>query len=241
MKAFAGFAGFAVWLLVAACHPEGYLQYGWDDQRVLCSNTVDDLTHEGPWDLIDSELELAHNRGSVSLLHAHEPGRTISRGAIERLLAMADSYELDYITYRELAATSPHRGGLALAFDDQYIDAWYDARDLLDAHHAHVTFFVTRFYSRTDDERAKLAQLAAEGHDVQPHSVDHLNAVDYVDAHGLAAYLTDEVVPSIEILRDAGYTPTAYAFPFGASTTALDDAVLEYVQHVRVSPGSCPE
>ncbi|MBS1122147.1 MAG: Polysaccharide deacetylase [Deltaproteobacteria bacterium] len=228
-----------VGLVVAGCHDEGYLQYSWDDRRVLCSNTVDDLTHDGPWDLIDSELELASNRTSVALLHAHEPGRTVSLQAVERLLDLADEYGLDYLTYRELDPDNQHRSGIALAFDDQYIDAWYELRGLLAAHRARVTFFVTRFYSRTDEERAKLAELAAEGHDVEAHSVDHLNALDYVHDHGLDAYLTDEVLPSIQILRDAGYQPTSYAFPFGASDEAIDRAVLEHVERVRVSPAAC--
>jgi peptidoglycan/xylan/chitin deacetylase (PgdA/CDA1 family) len=226
-------------VLVAGCHDEGYLQYSWDDRRVLCSNTVDDLTHDGPWDLIESELELASDRSSVALLHAHEPGRTVSLDAVERLLDLADANGLDYVTYRELEPGNFHRSGLALAFDDQYIDAWYDLRGLLAAHRAHVTFFVTRFYSRTDEERAKLAALGADGHDVQAHSVDHLNALDYVRDHGLDAYLNDEVLPSIQILRDAGYEPTSYAFPFGASDETIDNAVLEHVERVRVSPKAC--
>jgi len=49
------------------------------------------------------------------------------------------------------------------------------------------------------------------------------------------------VMPSIQILEDLGYAVTSYAFPFGESDDALDSVVLEPVQRVRVSPGSCPD
>ena len=60
-------------------------------------------------------------------------------------------------------------------------------------------------------------------------------------AHGLAAYLSDEVQPSIDGLVEAGYPPpAAYAYPFGEATDELNAALLAIVPRVRVSPGSCP-
>jgi peptidoglycan/xylan/chitin deacetylase (PgdA/CDA1 family) len=85
-----------------------------------------------------------------------------------------------------------------------------------------------------------LAALAADGHAIEAHSVAHLNAVDYIAQHGLPAYVDDEVLPSLAILRDLGYTPTSFAYPFGAAPSEAHDAVLAHVERVRVSPGSCP-
>jgi hypothetical protein len=69
----------------------------------------------------------------------------------------------------------------------------------------------------------------------------HLLAPQYVQDHGVAAYLSDEFQPSIDILRAAGYPPpAAYAYPFGRDTPELDAAILKVVPHVRVSPGACP-
>src|SRR5258705_5823625 len=178
---------------------------------------------------------------SVLVLHAHAPGRTIRTETIERVLALAERRGLAFLTFRELDPAAPPRAGLALAFDDNAIDAWFGVRDLLAAHGAHVTFFLTRWYSRTDRERAELRMLAGDGHDVEPHSVNHLHAVDYVREHGLDAYIADEVLPSIDGLVQAGYPPpNTYAYPFGASTPELDAAILKLVPRVRVSPGSCP-
>ena len=47
-------------------------------------------------------------------------------------------------------------------------------------------------------------------------------------------------MPSIRLLRDAGYPVTSFAFPFGASTRELEAALLEHVDRVRVGAGACP-
>ncbi len=227
--------------MLAGCHDEDWLTYPWDDRRVLCSQAIDDLTATAPWDVVQDQMQVAEHTDSVLLLHAHTPGRSITTAAIKRVLIMAEQHHLAYLTYRELDPQAAPRAGLALAFDDSAIDAWFSVRDLLAAHGAHVTFFVTRWYSSTDQERGELRELADDGHDVEPHSVNHLNAPDYVRAHGLAAYLDDEVKPSIDGLIEAGYPPpTIYAYPFGRDTDELDTALLEIVPRVRVSPGSCP-
>lgn len=216
--------------------------YDWDGRRVLCSTVVDDISDSTPWRMVEDGMIEAEALRSVLLVHAHTPEVTISIGAIERLLAMAESYHLAFLTFRELQPGAKPRAGLALAFDDNAIDAWFGVRDRLAAHGAHVTFFVTRWYSRSDAERAELRMLADAGHDVEPHSVNHLHARDYVRDHGLDAYLADEVVPSIDGLTQAGYPPAdTFAFPFGDTSDEITAAVLRVVPRVRVSPGSCPK
>jgi peptidoglycan/xylan/chitin deacetylase (PgdA/CDA1 family) len=226
---------------LAGCHDEHWLTYPWDDRRVLCSQPIDDMTQEVPWDLVEDQMHVAEHTSSVLLLHAHTPGASMTPAAIERALTMADEHHLAYVTFRELDAHAAPRAGLALAFDDNAIDAWFSVRDLLAVHGAHVTFFVTRWYSRTDAERAELRMLADAGNDIEPHSVNHLHAPGYVRDHGLDAYLSDEVIPSIDGLTQAGYPPpTTYAYPFGLHSAELDAAVLAIVPRVRVGPASCP-
>ncbi|MEO8700360.1 MAG: polysaccharide deacetylase family protein [Kofleriaceae bacterium] len=230
----------AVVLGLVACHAEDYLMYDWDDHRVLCSQSVDDLTvNDFPDRRIDSQLERARVHDQVALLHAHVPGITITYERIASLLDRIDAAGLDYVTFSELAPGEP-RAGVALCFDDSAIDAWTAIRELLARHAARVTFFVTRYYDFSEAGRGELAALAADGHDIEPHAVNHLNARDYVAANGIDAYITDEVLPSIAVLQADGYPTTSFAYPFGASDDAIDTAVLAYVDRVRVSPGSCP-
>lgn len=224
---------------LGACHAPDYLAYSWDDRRVLCSDAIDDFEGNAPWALVEDELEFARDAERVALFHAHKPGVTISIAGIERILDLADKNHLAYVGYDELVP-GPARAGLALAFDDNAVEEWLGIRDLLAAHHARVTFFVSRYTIITDDERAGLELLAGDGHDLEPHSVTHPHAHAYVRDHGLDAYLDDEAYPSIDVLAAAGHPATTYAYPFGEHSDDLDAALLGRVAKVRVSPGSCP-
>ncbi len=227
-------------IALGGCHDEDWLQYSWDDRRIVCSHTIDDITGDAPWGLISDQLETAQRRGSVALLHTHIPHVTVSPARLLAVLDLAERRGLELVTYADFAAGAPPRPGLALAFDDHAIDAWFAQRELFVSRGVRVTFFVSAYFETTDEERAKLAQLAADGHSIQAHSVRHLDPRAYVAEHGLDAYLADEAVPSIEILREAGHAPTVYAYPFGLNSDALDEAMLQHVERVRVGPRPCP-
>jgi polysaccharide deacetylase len=226
-------------LALAACHAADRLQYDWDDRRVLCSIAVDDLTQKEPAKTVVDNLMLARDAGSVALFHAHNPNVTITTDMLDQILSAADAAGLEYITWDHFD-DGPHTGGIALAFDDNFPDAWIGIRDLLNKHRAKVTFFLTRWAKMTDAQHDEMQELAADGHAIEAHSVNHLHARDYVAEHGLDAYMADEALPSIQVLEDAGFHITGYAFPFGESSDELNAALLEHVERVRVSPGSCP-
>jgi hypothetical protein len=219
------------------------LFYAWDDRTVLCSDPVDDLDGvTRDWSSEQARFELAAKNNWVTLVHAHEPGVTVSTAALERVFGWADQYGLDYVTFDELAPAADPRPGLAFAFDDDDVAGWLSVRDLLAAHHAKVTFFITRWYEMDGSAKAGIATLAADGHDIEPHTVHHLNATDYVGSNGMADYLADEVTPSMTDLTGAGYKLTSFAYPFGAHTGEIDQAVLGLpgIARVRTTPGECP-
>jgi len=226
--------------LAIGCSDEARFQYAWDDRRVLCSSSIDDLLYDISWGDIEARLAYARDQGSVAIMHTHIPGETISLEELDRVLERAQRDGLDFLTFGELSPEGPPRAGLALCFDDQAIGAWYGIRDRLAAHGARVTFFVTRYAERSAEERAQLEELAAAGHGVEAHGVDHLNGVAYAREHGAAAYIDDEVLPSVRILEEAGHPVTSFAFPFGASSRELEAAILAHLDRVRVGTGDCP-
>ena len=75
--------------------------------------------------------------------------------------------------------------------------------------------------------------LRADGHAIECHGLNHLKATDYVEDHGLRAFIEDEVVAPLEMMRREGFTPTVFAYPFGARTPEIDRAVLEHVALLR--------
>lgn len=213
------------------------MTYHWDDQRVLCSVPLDDISKSLDWEDVDSQLDYAKDNNSVAIIHAHKPGETVTLGAIERLFTDAEERGLAPITFREF--DGPKRAALAFAFDDNSPELWLTAQDIFAAHNAHITLFVARWPTMTDEQHADISMLAADGHDLEPHSISHPNAVKYVDANGLDAYINNEVLPSFAPLEQLGYPATTYAYPFGAHDDAIDKAVLAHVARVR-AVGQCP-
>jgi hypothetical protein len=203
-----------------------------DHVRVHCAVNLD-AEAMNSWSSIDSGLDRAARSGEIVELYAHHPGATVGVDTIEHVLAGAVTRGLAFVTYADLAHGTATFPGLALSFDDTSVDAWAQIEPLFAQYGARVTFFVSRYFQWQDAQRAELHQLAAAGHAVEPHSVLHLRAPQYVEDNGLAAYLADEAQPSIDALIAEGYPITTYAYPFGARTDETDRALLERVELLR--------
>jgi peptidoglycan/xylan/chitin deacetylase (PgdA/CDA1 family) len=206
--------------------------YDWDARRVHCAVNLDTYARN---DLasVKTGLDRALERGEVVELYAHDPGRTVEWDALEAVLAAIAARGLPFYTYADFAHEVPPGPGVALSFDDAYIDHWLTGTDLYAKYGARLTFFVAYFDRLTPEQRASLHELANLGHAIEAHSVRHLRAPAYVEDHGLGAYVADEVVPSIDALRGEGFEVTTFAYPFGARTGEIDRAVLEHVPLVR--------
>lgn len=205
-----------------------------DEVRAMhCSIDIDAVTRNDDAS-IDGGLDRARDRGEILELFAHDPGATIPWDTVEHLLAGAQARGLHFVTYADLAhGTAPAGGGLAFAFDDDHVAAWLDGEAMFARYGARLTFFLTRYARLQPDEKAGVAQLAADGHDIEPHSVSHLRGPEYVEDKGLDAYMGDEVQPSIDVLQDDGYVLTTYAYPYGARTDETDRAILGRIGQLR--------
>lgn len=221
--------------------------YDGDGRAVHCAVDLDKVARNS-LDSVDTALDRAAARGEVAELYAHDPGRTVPVETIEHVLAGAAARGLGFVTYTDFARGGGTGPAIALSFDDTSIASWAALRPRFQHYGARITFFVSRYDKVPPEERDLLRLLASEGHDIQAHSVLHLRAPEYVEDFGLAAYVDDEVLPSIDRLRADGFEVSAYAYPFGARTAELDRAILEHVpilrsvsfswKHVIMSP--CP-
>ena len=204
------------------------------DPQVLCSEALDGAGVDPTYWRLDDQL--AHATG-VKLFLGYVPGVQLKISTLERVLSEARDYRLPVIRYDQIADT--HEPAIAIAIDDNAIDDWYALRPLLAEYNAHLTFFVSRWYLQGPQQLDELMQLAADGNELEPHTVNHLQPLDYVAAHGLDAWLADEVDPSIQVMRDHGFEPKFFAYPFGARSDELDAAVLSRVQAVRATGSHC--
>lgn len=206
--------------------------YNGDHRLVHCGVDLD-TTANVSIASIDSGLDRARDRGEVIELYAHRPGGTVPISKIEHVLAGASARGLAFVTYADFARGADAAPGLALSFDDASVDAWFALRQMFQQYHARVTFFVSRYYSLGPRQRDELKLLASDGHDIEAHSVRHLHAPEYVEDHGLNTYVHDEVDPSLAVLRGDGFAVHAFAYPFGARTGELDDAIARRVPVIR--------
>jgi peptidoglycan/xylan/chitin deacetylase (PgdA/CDA1 family) len=185
-------------------------------------------------DSIQRGLARAAARGEQIHLYAHNIGVTVGTEKLEQVLDAIDAQGLPYVTYRDLAAGVDPGAAVVLSFDDQWIDSWTAARPAFLAHGVRATFYITRYYQFTPEGRAELHQLAADGHDVEAHTVNHLRAPDYVADHGIRRWMNDEAMPSIDALTADGFDPpVAFAYPFGERTDETDRAMLDHVAVLR--------
>jgi hypothetical protein len=210
------------------------------EPQIQCAASIDDKfdVSAGDDDL-GHAIARAHIQGRTLHLYAHDPGRTVSFATVEKVLAMAARRKMGMVTYRQLGTGGKH-GSIALSFDDDFVDHWTAMRPLLARYGAHVTFFVTRYAQLTDDQRRQLRALADDGHDIELHSVSHQNAVEYAAAHGVQAYVDDEILPELDAMEADGYDITSFAYPFGARSDELDAALAPYFQRIRALRTTCP-
>lgn len=117
------------------------------------------------------------------------------------------------------------RAGLAISFDDHFINEWYQLKALFKKYNAKVTFFVTCGDTLTTDEISKLKDLRNDGHEIGFHGTIHGVSTIMIENLGLQKYKETEISPGMEFLKQAGFTPTSYAHP-GGNHNAQVDSVL---------------
>ncbi len=141
------------------------------------------------------------------------------------------------VTYRSEAEGLT--GGINFSFDDNYIDSWYAARDLLNQYGAKVTFFICYFEIYTEAQLEKFRILKSDGHEIASHSHNHkdINGVltdgGYGPASEVGRYIREEIDPSIELMSAAGLPPVTFAVPFNGENPPYIDALLEKFSFVR--------
>lgn len=202
--------------------------YDRDGVAVTCAAGLDDAAGNTTESAI-AALDRARADDATVFLYGHVIPEDRLRAVVEHAAAI----DLPTVTFRDLAGGAPRGAALALSFDDAHVDEWHASRELLAEHGARVTMFVTRYHNWSADERRKLREMVDLGHDVGAHTVNHVRAPVYVEEHGLQAYLDDEVLPGLQRLRDHGYDPVSFAYPFGARTGELDAALLEHFAILR--------
>lgn len=119
----------------------------------------------------------------------------------------------------------PGRGGVAISFDDRFIEDWYRLRPVFNEFGAKVTFYINGD-TLTLDEAEMLRQLERDGHEIGFHGTIHGDAKQLLELYGVEGYWSMEIEPGLSYFRRLGFNPTSYAHPGGTSAGRTDSALL---------------
>ncbi len=127
------------------------------------------------------------------------------------------------------------RGGLALQFDDGWHSWATEVAPLVKEYGGVASGFVSLKY--IDNGRISMEDLLRLqnefGWEIGSHTANHYNAPRYAQNKSLDAWLTNELDPSLKLLRDGGLEVNALVFPFNASSPEVEQAALTRVSSFR--------
>jgi len=123
------------------------------------------------------------------------------------------------------SSESQEDSGIAISFDDHFIDEWHALRPLFLKYNAKVTFFITCGKSLTKEEIYKLKELQEDGHEIGFHGTIHGKSTELIEALGAEKYAGTELVPGMKYLSEAGFYPKSYAHPGGNHNEKVDSVL----------------
>lgn len=118
--------------------------------------------------------------------------------------------------------------GIALSFDDRYVEEWTLLRPLLKKYNARATFYVTQFDSLSPKEIEQLHQLVQDGHEIGAHGAAHIRVLDWLRGGGaLDDFYRYEIEAELLSMRKAGFKPVTFAHVGGQQTWFTDRRLLK--------------
>ena len=126
-----------------------------------------------------------------------------------------------------------NKGGIAITFDDAFVDEWCSLKGLFDAYGARATFFVSQFDKLTKNSIEKLGAIQDGGHEIGYHGLRHLNAVRFAEEKSVDEYVAAEIRPGIKMMAGYGFAATSFSYPYGSRSPQTDAALLKYFRYVR--------
>ncbi|AWG21281.1 hypothetical protein FFWV33_06895 [Flavobacterium faecale] len=125
------------------------------------------------------------------------------------------------------------QAGVAITFDDDYVDEWFTVNTILKPYDWKATFFVCEFEKLKYEQLNKLKELKKEGHEIGGHGWIHLKAAPFEKRHGAAGYLDDEILPMLEDMRVHALPVHSFAYPYGSHDAITDTLLLHEFNIIR--------
>lgn len=134
---------------------------------------------------------------------------------------------------KEKPAIKPYRAGVILSFDDAYVNEWFATDQKLKKYSWKGTFCVCKINRLRHAQIKKLLELQKEGHEIAGHTLNHINAADFLRVHTMREYMRQEIDPMMSLMNFYGLKVSSFAYPYGGRTQKLDTALLKRFKIVR--------
>ncbi|MBS1760284.1 MAG: polysaccharide deacetylase family protein [Bacteroidetes bacterium] len=136
-----------------------------------------------------------------------------------------------------------HRGrmdqsGIAMTFDDNSVDNWFQYLPLLDSFGAKATFYISSYHKLTPSQKNKLRIMEQHGNEIGYHTTFHSNLPEYLGRHGVDELMRIEINQDLKLMNNEGFYPTVFAYPYGAHNYFLDNLLLKKFKSVRALNGT---
>lgn len=154
-------------------------------------------------------------------------------GILALALAAAAGWTVYYLFKPNYAYSRPARSAFVISFDDKYVSEWYTHRELFKKYDVKATFFITMPHELSQSEIDMLQVLAADGHEMASHGYLHENSSKFIKENGVAAYVAHEITPAIKAMQAVGFTPSTFAYPYGARSLTIDRELTKYFHLLR--------
>ncbi len=131
--------------------------------------------------------------------------------------------------------------GIVLTFDDSLIDNWNEMQNTFKEKGAVATFFCNRWASHQDwelpaDQIALLKSFRDNGHEIAYHTSDHISTRDHKydnEPNKAQAYLEDQILEGVADMRNKGFEPTSFSYPYVSGQPAHNALIRQELPHIR--------
>jgi peptidoglycan-N-acetylglucosamine deacetylase len=123
--------------------------------------------------------------------------------------------------------------GIALTFDDFYLDNWIGLLPIFQKYQARATFFICTACTDNPLDKSKILQLYNAGNEIGTHSHHHYHIREYLYGHPLSDYYKFELAPSLQFFDSLDIPVTSFAYPYGERTRESDEYLSKYFHKIR--------
>lgn len=154
--------------------------------------------------------------------------------SIEGMVVLGNT-NIDDIELFNIAYPANHKAGLSLTFDDTDVAGWFSLRNIFLKYKVKPTFFVSYFADFNGNEINKLKTLEQDGAEIGCHTLTHGGIErDYGnDVTRIDEYINEQIKPSYNLMKAAGFNPKSFAHPYGETERSFDIALRDYFPYLR--------